>query len=249
MAAYTTSKAAVAGLTRALAVEWARFGVTVNAIAPGVFETDLNRALLAGPRGRSFSSVRRCSASAASKLVGAAVFWRRTLPASSRASYLPWTAGCSPAGERVNAALVISARDNVATVLEPLEPGRLITLASGPVSVVDSIPRGHKMAIRSIRAGESSSHRSRIRDRVGRHPRGRARSHPQRQSRARPRDLARRENAGDAATPAARRARSSRRSIGRSGSEGAMTDQATFLGFPRPDGRTGVRNTSWSSRR
>src|SRR5262245_42921652 len=54
VAAYTASKAAVAGLTRALAVEWARHGVTVNAIAPGVFETDLNRALLKGPRGQEF---------------------------------------------------------------------------------------------------------------------------------------------------------------------------------------------------
>jgi len=54
VAAYTASKAAVAGLTRALSVEWARFGVTVNAIAPGVFETDLNREILKGPRGREF---------------------------------------------------------------------------------------------------------------------------------------------------------------------------------------------------
>jgi NAD(P)-dependent dehydrogenase (short-subunit alcohol dehydrogenase family) len=52
VAAYTASKAAVAGLTRALAVEWARHGVTVNAIAPGVFETDLNRELLKGARGQ-----------------------------------------------------------------------------------------------------------------------------------------------------------------------------------------------------
>src|SRR5258708_34335137 len=54
VAAYTTSKAAVAGLTRALSVEWARHGVTVNAIAPGVFETDLNREILKGPRGQEF---------------------------------------------------------------------------------------------------------------------------------------------------------------------------------------------------
>jgi NAD(P)-dependent dehydrogenase (short-subunit alcohol dehydrogenase family) len=54
VAAYTASKAAVAGLTRALAVEWAPHGLTVNAIAPGVFETDLNRTLLKGPRGQEF---------------------------------------------------------------------------------------------------------------------------------------------------------------------------------------------------
>ena len=54
VAAYTASKAGVAGLTRALAVEWARHGVTVNGIAPGVFETDLNRELLKSGRGQEF---------------------------------------------------------------------------------------------------------------------------------------------------------------------------------------------------
>jgi NAD(P)-dependent dehydrogenase (short-subunit alcohol dehydrogenase family) len=54
VAAYTASKAAVLGLTRALSVEWAAHGVTVNAIAPGVFQTDLNRELLASPRGQEF---------------------------------------------------------------------------------------------------------------------------------------------------------------------------------------------------
>jgi NAD(P)-dependent dehydrogenase (short-subunit alcohol dehydrogenase family) len=52
VAAYTASKAAVAGLTRALAVEWAPHGVTVNAVAPGIVRTDLNRALIDSPRGQ-----------------------------------------------------------------------------------------------------------------------------------------------------------------------------------------------------
>jgi NAD(P)-dependent dehydrogenase (short-subunit alcohol dehydrogenase family) len=55
VAAYSASKAAVASLTKSLAIEWAKSGVNVNAIAPGVFKTDLNRTLLESTeRGREF---------------------------------------------------------------------------------------------------------------------------------------------------------------------------------------------------
>lgn len=46
-AAYCASKAAIVSFTRTMAVEWARYGVQVNALAPGYVETDLNADLRA----------------------------------------------------------------------------------------------------------------------------------------------------------------------------------------------------------
>jgi NAD(P)-dependent dehydrogenase (short-subunit alcohol dehydrogenase family) len=76
VAAYAASKAAVASLTKSLAIEWATSGVCVNALIPGVLRTDLNAALLDGTeRGREFlmrTPMRRFGKP--EELVGAAVF-------------------------------------------------------------------------------------------------------------------------------------------------------------------------------
>lgn len=76
VAAYAASKAAVASLTKSLAIEWAQHGVCVNAIAPGVFPTALNAKLLDGtPRGQEFilrTPMKRFGK--VEELAGAAVF-------------------------------------------------------------------------------------------------------------------------------------------------------------------------------
>lgn len=53
----------------------------------------------------------------------------------------------------MNAALVISSSDNVATALEPLEPGSTVQAGSIAIAVRDHIPRGHKIALQRIPAG------------------------------------------------------------------------------------------------
>jgi NAD(P)-dependent dehydrogenase (short-subunit alcohol dehydrogenase family) len=76
VAAYSASKAAVASLTKSLALEWGPKGVNVNAIAPGVFPTPLNKTLLEGtPRGQEFlvrTPLKRFGRT--EELAGAAVF-------------------------------------------------------------------------------------------------------------------------------------------------------------------------------
>jgi NAD(P)-dependent dehydrogenase (short-subunit alcohol dehydrogenase family) len=76
VAAYGASKAAVGALTKSLAVEWGPRGVCVNAIAPGVFRTALNSALLDGTdRGRELklrTPMRRFGD--VEELVGAGIF-------------------------------------------------------------------------------------------------------------------------------------------------------------------------------
>jgi NAD(P)-dependent dehydrogenase (short-subunit alcohol dehydrogenase family) len=83
--AYAASKAAVLSITKNLAIEWAPKNVNVNAIAPGVFRTELNSALLDGTaRGKEFllrTPMKRFGN--IPELVGAAI-----LLASDAASYI-----------------------------------------------------------------------------------------------------------------------------------------------------------------
>jgi NAD(P)-dependent dehydrogenase (short-subunit alcohol dehydrogenase family) len=88
VAAYNASKAGVGSLTQSLAVEWARYGICVNAIAPGYFLTSLNEKLLLGT-GRGKELLMRTPMQRFGKieeLIGAAVFL-----ASDAASFVTGT--------------------------------------------------------------------------------------------------------------------------------------------------------------
>ncbi len=85
VAAYAAAKSGILSLTRSLACEWAPDGIIVNAIAPGVFPTDLNRDIIMGtPRGKELlMRTPMARFGKPEELVGAAV-----LLASDGASFL-----------------------------------------------------------------------------------------------------------------------------------------------------------------
>ena len=76
IAPYTTTKGAVANLTKGMATDWAKYGLQCNAIAPGYFDTPLNAALVNDPEFSAWLEKRTPAGrwGNVQELVGACVF-------------------------------------------------------------------------------------------------------------------------------------------------------------------------------
>jgi len=76
IAPYTATKGAVANLTKGMATDWARHGLTCNALAPGYFDTPLNAALVADPEFTAWLAKRTPAGrwGEVEELVGACIF-------------------------------------------------------------------------------------------------------------------------------------------------------------------------------
>lgn len=87
MSPYCASKAAIVQFTRALALEWMRHGIQVNALCPGYFLTDMNAEFFGSARGKQFiAALPSGRLGDAQELEGAAVFL-----ASAATSYITGT--------------------------------------------------------------------------------------------------------------------------------------------------------------
>jgi gluconate 5-dehydrogenase len=76
IAPYTATKGAVRNLTRGMCTDWAKYGLQINAIAPGYFKTPLNQALVDDPEFSAWLEKRTPAGrwGNADELIGAAVF-------------------------------------------------------------------------------------------------------------------------------------------------------------------------------
>ncbi len=76
IAPYTATKGAVKNLTRGMCADWAKYGIQINAIAPGYFKTPLNQALVDNAEFSSWLEKRTPAArwGDVDELIGAAVF-------------------------------------------------------------------------------------------------------------------------------------------------------------------------------
>lgn len=76
IAPYVASKGAVANLTKGMATDWAKYGLQINAIAPGYFKTELNQALVDNPEFSAWIEKRTPAGRWGNvpELVGAAIF-------------------------------------------------------------------------------------------------------------------------------------------------------------------------------
>ena len=95
VAPYAASKGGVMQITRCLAAEWAKYNITVNAIAPGVFETDLNKEIINQPARKAsiFSHTPMKRFGQVEEIKGAAIFLASDSASYVTGAYIPVDGG------------------------------------------------------------------------------------------------------------------------------------------------------------